>query len=179
MQNSIENETCFRGFEIRANFSKTNVFQGPILYPSVTGNIPLRISPRNCLQPFWETWKTTSGGRWYFHMWVKQVCVTQQDMLFASLTLEQGIKLNLHLWKMGIFYFILTAWNRVRFVPWESPIILDTLNTFHCLKNKQCLDNNVVCIFIFANWLEQRCKFLSFFLEQVQSLKDSVTLPHS
>ena len=47
-------------------------------------------------------------------MWVKQVCVAQQDMLFALLTPEQGIKLNLHLWKMSIFYFILTDWNTVR-----------------------------------------------------------------
>ena len=54
------------------------------------------------------------------------VCVTQHDMLFASLTLEQGIKLNLHLWKMTVFYFIFTDRNRGSdFFPWEPPIILD------------------------------------------------------
>ena len=58
-------------------------------------------------------------------MWALQVCVTQQDMLFASLTLEQGIKLNLHLWKMSISYFIFTDRNRVKFLPCESPIIPD------------------------------------------------------
>ena len=62
---------------------------------------------------------------------------------------------------------------RIPFYSWSS------LNTFHCPKNKQLLNNNVVCIFVFANWLKQWCKFLSLFLEQVQSLKDSVTLPHN
>ena len=38
-------------------------------------------------------------------MWTKQVCVAQQDMLFTPPTLEQGIKLNLHLWRIGRFYF--------------------------------------------------------------------------
>ena len=42
MQNSLENETCFWGFEIRPQFSKTNVFQGTILYPLAVRNIQLR-----------------------------------------------------------------------------------------------------------------------------------------
>ena len=53
-------------------------------------------------------------------MWALQVCVTQQDMLFASLTLEQGIKLNLHLWKMGRFYF-----KQVQVFSLRITIILD------------------------------------------------------
>lgn len=51
-----------------------------------------------------------------------QVCVTQQDMLLASLTLEQGIKLNLHLWKMSIFTsFSLTGTGSDFFL--ENPLL--------------------------------------------------------
>ena len=99
-------------FQDQAKIFHYRCFQGTILYPSASGNIPLRISPGTCLWPFWENCKTTPGEKWYFHMWTLQA-------------LEQGIKLNLHLWKMSIFYFILTDWNRVKFVPWEAPFILD------------------------------------------------------
>ena len=58
-------------------------------------------------------------------MWVKQVCVAQQDMLFALPTPEQGIKLNLQSLEDEYILLHLTDWNRVRFFPGESPIILD------------------------------------------------------
>ena len=37
-------------------------------------------------------------------MWATRVCAAQQGMLFASPTLEQGIKITLSL-EEGIFYF--------------------------------------------------------------------------
>ena len=50
-------------------------------------------------------------------MWVKQVCVAQQDMLFALPTPEQGIKLNLQSLEDEYILLHLTDWNRVRFFP--------------------------------------------------------------
>ena len=47
------------------------------------------------------------GGGGYSHIWAIQVCAAQQGMFFASLTLEQGIKIPL---------FALSLWNRVYFI---------------------------------------------------------------
>ena len=44
-------------------------------------------------------------GEGYSHIWATWVCAAQQGMLFASLTLEQGIKITLCLLEEGIFYF--------------------------------------------------------------------------
>ena len=41
-------------------------------------------------------------------MWATWVCAAQQGMLFASLTLEQGIKITLSLWKRVYFTLGLT-----------------------------------------------------------------------
>ena len=47
------------------------------------------------------------GGR-YSHIWATRVCAAQQFMLFATLTLEQGIKITLSLWKRVYFTLGLT-----------------------------------------------------------------------
>ena len=54
------------------------------------------------------------GG--YFHIWATRVCAAQQGMLFASLTLEQGIKITLSLWKRVYFTLGLTL-EQGRFFP--------------------------------------------------------------
>ena len=84
----------------------------------------------------------------YSHMWAIQVCVAQQDMLFASPTLEQGIKLNLHLWKKSIFYFIFTDQNRVKFLPCESPIIPDQA-TCSIAQRTNNFSTTMLCAFLF------------------------------
>ena len=44
---------------------------------------------------------TPEGG--YSHIWAIRVCAAQQGMFFASLTLEQGIKIALFLWNRVYF----------------------------------------------------------------------------
>ena len=56
------------------------------------------------------------GGGGYSHMWAIRVCAAQQGMLFASLTLEQGIKITLSLWKRVYFTLGLTL-EQGRFFP--------------------------------------------------------------
>ena len=46
------------------------------------------------------------GG--YSHIWAIRVCAAQQGMVFASLTLEQGIKIALSLWNRVYFISGLT-----------------------------------------------------------------------
>ena len=48
------------------------------------------------------------GGGGYSHIWAIRVCAAQQGMVFASLTLEQGIKIALSLWKRVYFISGLT-----------------------------------------------------------------------
>ena len=43
------------------------------------------------------------GGGGYSHIWAIRVCAAQQGMFFASLTLEQGIKIALSLWNRVYF----------------------------------------------------------------------------
>lgn len=182
MQNSLKIDTCFWGFEITPKFSETQVFQDIILYPSASGKIhseyllglvynhfgrPAKQSherggtsiimwPSICLcHPTWYAFCLSDSGTGY---------KTQPSSLE-----DDCILLHFH-WLE----------KRVRFFSLRTPYYSrSSLNTFHCPKNKQLLDNNVVCILVFANWLKQWCKFLSFCLEQVQSVKDSATLPCS
>ena len=48
------------------------------------------------------------GGGGYSHIWAIRVCAAQQGMSFASLTLEQGIKIALFLWNRLSFISGLT-----------------------------------------------------------------------
>ena len=48
------------------------------------------------------------GGEGYSHIWAIRVCAAQQGMFFASLTLEQGIKIALSLWNRVYFISGLT-----------------------------------------------------------------------
>ena len=48
------------------------------------------------------------GGGGYSHIWAIRVCAAQQGMFFASLTLEQGIKIALSLWNRVYFISGLT-----------------------------------------------------------------------
>ena len=54
-----------------------------------------------CLRP-------GGGGGGYSHIWAIRVCAAQQGMVFASLTLEQGIKIALSLWNRVYFISGLT-----------------------------------------------------------------------
>ena len=48
------------------------------------------------------------GGGGYSHIWAIRVFAAQQGMFFASLTLEQGIKIALSLWNRVYFISGLT-----------------------------------------------------------------------
>ena len=52
--------------------------------------------------------KASPGGEGYSHIWAIRVCAAQQGMVFASLTLEQGIKIALSLWNRVYFISGLT-----------------------------------------------------------------------
>ena len=53
-----------------------------------------------CRHPLCPT--NPRGG--YSHIWAIRVCAAQQGMVFASLTLEQGIKITLFSLEQGIFF---------------------------------------------------------------------------
>ena len=48
------------------------------------------------------------GGGGYSHMWTIRECAAQQGMVFASLSLEQGLQISV------------SVWNRVYFLPFHS-----------------------------------------------------------
>ena len=72
MQNSLENETCFRGFEIRPKFSETQIFKVPFytLQPQETFQSEYLLGL--VYDHFGRTAKQPPGERWYSHMWAKQ-----------------------------------------------------------------------------------------------------------
>lgn len=92
MQNSLKIDTCFWGFEITPKFSETQVFQDIILYPSASGKIHSEYLLGLVYNHFGRPAKQSHERGGTSICGLPYVCVTQHDMLFASLTLEQGIK---------------------------------------------------------------------------------------
>ena len=57
------------------------------------------------------------GGGGYSHIWATRVCAAQQGMLFASLALEQGIKVTLSLLKPRVYFTLGLTLEQGRFFP--------------------------------------------------------------
>ena len=146
IQNSLKIDTCFWGFKITPKFSETQVFQDIILYPSASGKIHSEYLLGLVYNHFGRPAKQSHERGGTSICGLPYVCVTQHDMLFASLTLEQGIKLNLHLWKMTVFYFIFTDWKRGSdFFPWE-PLLFSIKLKYIPLPKEQTTSWQQCCV---------------------------------
>ena len=73
------------------------------------------------LEIYCNSWLNPRGGG-YSHIWAIRGCAAQQGMVFASLSLEQGLQIRAFL-----------VWNRVYFLPCDSGTQLGLL---FCCQNR-------------------------------------------
>ena len=126
-------------------------------------------------------------------MWTIRGCAAQQGIVFASLSLEQGLQISVSCLEQGVLFAIPTlehGWGdyfaarikvqtNVVAVPTRVPLHVHSNTPFQIRRSTSCHVFQSRTGYLFSRiCLEQGSKIASFGLEQGQVLRHSAAHPH-